>query len=102
VRGNTISDMIRVEEERRFRELEAREARTEEKRKTTARVRCGARTRKGGACKHMSEPGRRRCKFHGGMSTGAKTAEGRARIAEAQRRRWELFRAGASSTGQIN
>jgi hypothetical protein len=35
-----------------------------------------------------SEAGRRRCKFHGGLSTGPKTAEGRARIAEAQRRRW--------------
>lgn len=91
VRG--ITDAIRADEERRFRELAAKEAAAAEKMKAKARVRCGARTRKGGACKHMSEPGRRRCKFHGGMSTGAKTAEGRARIAEAQRRRWERFRA---------
>jgi len=52
------------------------------------RVRCGAKTRKGTACRNMSEPGKRRCKFHGGLSTGPRTPEGRARIAEAQRRRW--------------
>src|ERR1700694_2596506 len=30
----------------------------------------------------------RRCRFHGGLSTGPKTIEGKARIAAAQRRRW--------------
>lgn len=49
---------------------------------------CGAKTRKGCPCRLKSEPGKRRCKFHGGKSTGPKTVEGRARIAEAQRRRW--------------
>jgi DNA-binding XRE family transcriptional regulator len=53
------------------------------------RVICGAKTRKGMPCRAKSEPGRRRCKFHGGMSTGPKTPEGKARIAEAQRRRWQ-------------
>lgn len=52
------------------------------------RVICGAKTRKGTPCRCKSEPGKRRCKFHGGMSTGPKTPEGRQRIAEAQRRRW--------------
>ncbi|QBX36176.1 hypothetical protein E4191_10990 [Paracoccus liaowanqingii] len=56
------------------------------------RVRCGAKTRKGTACRMKSEPGKRRCKFHGGKSTGARTAEGKARIAEAQRRRWAKWR----------
>lgn len=51
------------------------------------RVLCGARTRKGGACSNKSEPGKRRCKFHGGKSTGAKTPEGIERIAEAQKQR---------------
>ena len=37
-------------------------------------------------------PGKRRCRFHGGLSTGPRTMEGRARIAEAQRRRWRAFR----------
>jgi DNA-binding XRE family transcriptional regulator len=55
---------------------------------TRRRVPCGARTRKGQPCRMLSVPGRRRCKLHGGMSTGPRTAEGRARIAEAQRRRW--------------
>ncbi len=57
------------------------------------RVLCGAKTRAGGQCKNKSEPGKRRCKFHGGKSTGAKTPEGLARIAEAQRWRWATYRA---------
>lgn len=57
------------------------------------RVKCGAKTRKGTPCRCQSEPGKKRCKFHGGMSTGAQTPEGRARIAEAQRRRWAKWRA---------
>ena len=57
------------------------------------RVICGAKTRKGGQCRNKSEPGKRRCKFHGGKSTGAKTPEGLARIAEAQRRRWARVKA---------
>ena len=56
-------------------------------------VRCDARTRKGTACRNMSEPGKRRCKFHGGLSTGPKTREGREQIAEAQRRRWATAKA---------
>ena len=54
--------------------------------------RCGARTRKGTPCKCKVLPGKQRCKFHGGMSTGPKTPEGRERIAEAQRRRWAEYR----------
>ena len=57
------------------------------------RVPCGALTRKGTPCRALSEPGRRRCRFHGGRSTGPRTAEGKARIAEAQRRRWARWRA---------
>ena len=30
-----------------------------------------------------------KCKLHGGLSTGPKTEEGRARIAAAQRARWQ-------------
>lgn len=52
------------------------------------RPRCEAKTRAGGACAVRVEAGKRRCRFHGGKSTGPKTAEGRARIAEAQRLRW--------------
>ena len=41
----------------------------------------------------LSEPGRTRCRFHGGRSTGPKTAEDKARIAEAQRLRWARWQA---------
>lgn len=46
--------------------------------------RCGARTRAGGCC---AQPAMKngRCRFHGGKSTGARTAEGRARCAAARR-----------------
>ncbi len=53
---------------------------------------CGARTRKGNPCRAMAINGKGRCKFHGGMSTGPKTVAGRARIAEAQRKRWAKMR----------
>ncbi|HRP04837.1 MAG TPA: HGGxSTG domain-containing protein [Opitutaceae bacterium] len=49
-------------------------------------------TRKGTPCRAKALPGRNRCKFHGGMSTGPKTTKGRLRIAEAQRRRWQQYR----------
>ena len=54
--------------------------------------RCGAQTRKGGPCKAQRLPGKTRCRFHGGMSTGPRTPEGRERIAAAQRRRWAKWR----------
>ena len=56
------------------------------------RVGCGAKTRKDTSCRNMSEPGKSRCKFHGGKSTGPKSPEGRERIAAAQRARWAIWR----------
>jgi hypothetical protein len=52
------------------------------------RKRCGARARsRGGApCQCKVVPGRTRCKFHGGMSTGPKTPEGKARSIEGTKR----------------
>nr|WP_303645120.1 HGGxSTG domain-containing protein [Rubellimicrobium arenae] len=76
------------------REAEVSGARLREReaqRNAKLRVPCGARTRKGLPCRLKSEPGRRRCKFHGGKSTGPRTAEGRAKIAEAQRQRWAAW-----------
>lgn len=69
--------------------------------KARHRVRCGAMTRKGTPCLCQSEPGKRRCKFHGGMSTGARAPEGRERIREAQRRRWERWRAERAEAGRV-
>jgi hypothetical protein len=43
------------------------------------RPRCGARTRAGGICKAPALPEKERCRMHGGLSTGPKTAEGKAR-----------------------
>ena len=57
------------------------------------RPRCCAKTRAGAPCIMRVVPGKRRCRFHGGLSTGPRTVEGKARIAEAQRRRWRAFRA---------
>jgi hypothetical protein len=59
------------------------------------RPECGAKTRVGGSCRVRVELGRSRCRFHGGLSTGPKTVGGRARIAEAQRRRWQAYRENA-------
>jgi len=64
----------------------------EAQRVSVRRVICGAKTRKNTNCGNKSEPGKTRCKFHGGMSTGARTPEGIERIREAQRRRWARVR----------
>ena len=44
---------------------------------------CGARTRRGTACQKPPLAGKTRCRLHGGLSTGPRTAEGKARIAAA-------------------
>lgn len=48
---------------------------------------CGART-KDGVCMSAPVDGKTRCRLHGGLSTGAKTAEGRKRISEANISLW--------------
>nr|WP_324289822.1 HGGxSTG domain-containing protein [Frigidibacter sp. RF13] len=60
-------------------------------------LRCGAIRKAGKPCRHKVQPGKKRCKFHGGCSTGPKSAEGRARIAEAQRKRWAKWLADRAS-----
>lgn len=44
---------------------------------------CGAHTRAGGLCRKPPMPNGR-CRFHGGCSTGPRTAEGRERIRAAR------------------
>jgi hypothetical protein len=45
------------------------------------RVPCGGRRRRDGQpCEALSVPGKRRCKWHGGFSTGPRTPEGIARV----------------------
>jgi hypothetical protein len=55
--------------------------------------RCGATTRNGVPCQAQGNGTGGRCRNHGGMSTGARTPEGRARLHDAHQRR--LARAGA-------
>ena len=60
---------------------------------------CGAKTRTGRPCQAKGLGRGRRCRYHGGLSTGPRTPEGRARIAVAQRRRWERWHAAIESSG---
>ena len=67
--------------------------------KRSKRPKCGAKCRDGHACrapavwdKQQNCPRNGRCKLHGGKSTGPRTPEGKARIAEAQRERWRKWR----------
>ncbi len=47
---------------------------------------CSAKTREGSTCKKRPLKGKTRCRLHGGLSTGPRTAEGKARIAAAHYR----------------
>jgi hypothetical protein len=42
---------------------------------------CGAKNRRGTPCQRAPATGKKRCKLHGGASTGPKTARGKARAA---------------------
>ena len=46
-------------------------------------IRCGAKTRSGMPCAKFPMDGKRRCRLHGGLSTGPKTVAGRAAISAA-------------------
>ena len=46
-------------------------------------VKCLAKTRLGTKCQKPPLKGKKRCRLHGGLSSGPRTAEGRARIAAA-------------------
>ena len=48
-------------------------------REATAEGRCNALTRSGERCRQWPIPGRLRCHYHGGRSTGPRTPEGKAR-----------------------
>ena len=53
---------------------------------------CGARRVYGRGICFAKPMANGRCKFHGGCSTGAKTAEGRARQSEGMKRYWRKWR----------
>lgn len=52
----------------------------------------GARTRRGTPCQSTQLFRKGRCRFHGGMSTGPMTEEGRAAISRAMKARWSSVR----------
>jgi hypothetical protein len=54
---------------------------------------CSAKTRRGTSCRRKGTGKGGRCRLHGGRSTGPKTQEGLERIAAAQRKRWQRWRA---------
>jgi hypothetical protein len=56
---------------------------------------CGARTRAGHPCQRKGLGKGGRCRNHGGMSTGPRTPEGRARLSALLKARWALSRASA-------
>jgi hypothetical protein len=65
------------------------------------RDRCGARTRAGGICKAPAMWLKERCRMHGGLSTGPRTPEGKARSLAAARegyRRWRAEQRAAAHT----
>ena len=43
-------------------------------------IKCGAKTRSGAPCAKFPMEGKRRCRLHGGLSTGPKTVAGKAAI----------------------
>ena len=63
--------------------------------------RCAAKTRKGTACQKPPLTGKARCRLHGGLSTGPKTPEGKARIAAAQWKHGRRSRAFTEARKQI-
>ena len=64
--------------------------------------RCGAKTRAGGACQNPAIGGRNRCKLHGGLSTGPRTPEGKARSIAAQTKHGRRSRAHVEKVKAIN
>ena len=64
--------------------------------------RCLAKTRAGGACQNPTIKGRSRCKLHGGLSTGPRTAEGKARAAAGHTKHGRRSRGHVEMVKKIN
>ena len=62
---------------------------------------CGARTRRGTLCQKPPLNGKTRCRLHGGLSTGPRTAEGKARIVAAHWKHGRRSRAFTEARKQI-
>ena len=64
--------------------------------------RCGAKTRAGGACQNPAIGGRSRCTLHGGLSTGPRTPEGKARSIAAHTKHGRRSRAHVARVKALN
>jgi hypothetical protein len=62
---------------------------------------CGAKTRRGAACQKPPLIGKARCRLHGGLSTGPKTPEGKARIVAAHYKHGRRSKAFTEARKQI-
>jgi hypothetical protein len=60
--------------------------------------RCGARTRRGTPCGCPAMRGKKRCRMHGGLSTGPRTAAG---LAHSKRVRWKHGRFSAEARQEM-
>lgn len=63
---------------------------------TPVAILCGAKTRTGAPCKRKPIPGKKRCRNHGGLSTGARTIEGKANAGKGLRA-WHAARRAAKT-----
>ena len=64
--------------------------------------RCLARTRRGSPCQNPAIRGRGRCKLHGGLSTGPRTPEGKARSIAAHTKHGRRSKAHVEKVRAIN
>jgi hypothetical protein len=63
----------------------------------TRAPRCGALNRAGGRCQAPAMRGKKRCRFHGGKSTGPRTAEG---LERSRRANWKHGRRSAEAAAE--
>jgi hypothetical protein len=80
-------------EQRTFRDIDGHERTIGWNERKRDRPNCGAKTRAGGSCKAPVVRGKSRCRMHGGLSTGPRTVEGKARAVAAVKAYWERWRA---------
>ena len=64
--------------------------------------RCLAKTRRSTSCQKAALKGRNRCRLHGGLSSGPKTAEGKARTIAAHTKHGRRSREHAENVKAIN
>ena len=65
-------------------------------------TRCLAKTRRGTPCQNPVVTDRNRCRMHGGLSTGPRTPEGKARVAAAHTKHGRRSRAHIEKVKAIN